>query len=133
MVDGYRWGGKGIRSGWHFVDSGTANKSKGEIISTERLTDNDLKVNLKLNQKDASFVFCEDSFTIDFGATNTELMFTYNSLEDTEIAEITENSVSFKHNGAEYGFKTSGFIKKTTNGYLMIPCDNKLKIEFFTK
>jgi len=132
MVDGYRWGGNGVRSGWHFVEKGTNNKANGEIISTERLTENDLKVNLKLNQKNASFVFSEDSFLIDFGDTDTELLFTYNSLEDTEITVICENAVTFKHNDMEYGFKTSGVINKTANGYLLSPCENKIEIEFFT-
>lgn len=133
MVDGYRWGGKGIRCGWHFVDRDTSDKTKGQIVSTERLSENDLKVNLDFGGKEASFSFFEDSFVIDFGNTNQKLLFTYTSLEDTEITEITENSVWFKHNKAEYGFKTSGVIKETENGYLMIPTDNKVKIEFFTK
>lgn len=133
MVDGYRWGGKGIRSGWHFVDSATGNKAKGEIVSTERLSKNDLRVNLNLNGSEASFVFYENEFTIDFGNSNTELKFSYNSLEDTEIVAIDKNLVEFKHNCVEYGFRVSGIIKEMANGYSIIPYENKIKVEFFTK
>ena len=133
IVDGYRWGGKGIRSGWHFVNCGTHEKANGRIVSTERLSENDLKVNVKINGAEASFVFHEDSFTINFGNTKTEMLFLHNSLEDTEIKEITADSVTYCHNNMLYGFQTNGKIQKTENGYRMTPENGRLRIDFFAE
>ena len=133
IVDGYRWGGKGIRSGWHFVNCGTHEKANGKIVSTERLSENDLKVNVEINGAESSFVFHEDSFTINFGNTKTEMLFLHNSLEDTEIKEITADSVTYCHNNMQYGFQTNGKIQKTENGYRMTPESGILKIDFFAE
>lgn len=133
IVDGYRWGGKGIRSGWHFVNRGTDIAANGKIISTERLSKNELKVNIELNHSRAAFIFNEDSFTINLGDAKTELMFRYNSLEDTEIKKIGSDFVTYYHNNMIYGFKINGEIKKTKKGYIMTSKTGMLKVDFFAK
>lgn len=133
IVDGYRWGGKGIRSGWHFVNRGTDIAANGKVISTERLSKNELKVNIELNHSRAAFIFNEDSFTINLGDTKTELMFRYNSLEDTEIKEIDSDFVTYYHNNMIYGVKINGEIKKTKKGYIMTSKTGMLKVDFFAK
>lgn len=134
LIDGYRWGGNGIRSGWHFVNKGTLEKADGKIISTERISENALKVNLILNSDTASFSFSEEGLDIDFGETGTELKFCRNSTADTEIVKITADSILFKHNNFLYGFKTDGEISETDDGYIIsgkTDDDKAIRIDFF--
>ncbi len=131
VVDGYRWGGDGIRSSLFFKKPGCDEPLPGRILSSTRdaLDGSVLNLELLIGEEKASCRCTEQGAEFTFSGTPFELHFTYRTLEDTQITSFASNGVNFAHNGFAYALEADGTVTPEPNGYRIAPRGDTLALK----
>ena len=130
VIDGYRWGGNGIHSAMYFVKPGTEEKVKGHILSVTSENGSTLKITLELAGEEVICVCDENGVRLMYSNTAFDLLFRYQDLCDTRIAEIRDNAVVYEHDGARYGISLSCSVSGEDKGFRISPQEGRFTLRF---
>lgn len=121
VVDGYCWGGNGIRSILRFVKKETGKTALGKIHSVSAEGENTLKIQFELDGIKALCTCREDFIEFEFFESCFEMLFQYNNLRNTKIKEIANNRVVYEHEAFSYGIEVTGNVTGEENGFRILP------------
>lgn len=131
LVDGYRWGGNDIHSILYLSnqDNQPLNAKISDVTSANEQSV--LNITVDADDNKIRFSCSENGIEILSESKPVNLCFKYNSLENTAILSITNDTIKFIHEGACYGMRLNGAtFEETEKGYVVVANNNNYFISF---
>lgn len=133
IIDGFRWAGNHIKSYFYFVHPKTGEKAEAIINDVSKCGKNELLIKIDIAGNKVLCYLSETGIEINQDTLRFDLLFKYNSLEDTTITSFEKGMVKYYHCGKEYGIKCENAeICEEENGYRIIPKEKNFNIGFWS-
>ncbi len=128
VMDGYCWGGKGIRAFARLAYKDGRELQSAEIKFVSGKNGEELHLQMRADGREVLCVCRPDGMLLTL-PPELCLRVSYASTGNTEL-NITSGGVDYCHNGREYRLSVSGELREGQNGFTVLPHDREISLSF---